>query len=110
MRLFLSSVAISDSQSVELAKLVGKAPKDIRLALIENAADTHTDDDPTKASELILEGLHYTDVVVVPHMDNPKVAAIIHGINDELKTDGYKTVPLADAQAFVVDGDAQKVI
>lgn len=43
MKLFLSSLAISDPQSVELATLVGKEPKDIKLALIENAADTYAD-------------------------------------------------------------------
>ena len=43
MKLFLSSLAISDSQSNELAKLAGKQPKNIRLALIENAADTYAE-------------------------------------------------------------------
>lgn len=43
MKLFLASLAISDSQSVELSKLVGKEAKDIKLALIENAADTYDD-------------------------------------------------------------------
>jgi len=41
MKLFLSSLAISDSQSVELARLIGKEPSTISLALIENAADTY---------------------------------------------------------------------
>lgn len=208
MKLFLSSLAISDSQSVELAKLVGKEPKDIKLALIENAADTYaegsrawvdqnraaiqshdfdveiidikkykgklselkaklaakdviwfgggntyylrwllkdlgvdklladvvehgvvygggsagaiiagptlkhfeTADDPKDAPEVILDGLHFTDSVVVPHMDNIKFAAVIHGINDKLKADGFKTIPLGDMQAVVVDGDQQRVI
>lgn len=208
MKLFLSSLAISDTQSDELAKLVGKKPKDIKLALIENAADTYaegsrawvdqnrvaiqshdfgieiidirqykgklaelkdklsakdviwfgggntyylrwllkdtgidellaglvkqgiiygggsagaiiagptlkhfeTADDPNEASEVILDGLHFTDSVVVPHMDNAKFAAIIHDINDKLKADGFKTVPLGDSQALVINGDEQRVI
>ena len=207
MKLFLSSLAISDSQSVELAKLVGKPPKDIKLALIENAADTYDGsrawvdsnraaiqshnfdveivdirqykgklpelkeklatkdviwfgggntyylrwllkdtgvgelvtelvkqglvygggsagaiiagptlkhfeaaDDPKEAPEVIYGGLGFTDSVVVPHMDNAKFAAIIHGINNKLKADGYKTVPLGDAQALVVANGGQKVI
>lgn len=208
MKLFLSSLAISDPQSVELAKLVGKEPKSIKLALIENAADTYaegsrawvdqnraaiqshdfgveiidirqykgrtpelkkkltpkdviwfgggntyylrwllkdtgvdmllteliqkgvvygggsagaivagptlkhfeTADGPKDAPEVILDGLHFTNVTVVPHMDNAKFAAIIHGINDKLKADGFKTVPLGDAQALVIDGDSQKII
>jgi dipeptidase E len=208
MKLFLSSLAISDSQSVELAKLVGKEPRSIKLALIENAADTYaegsrawvdsnraaiqshdfeveiidirkyksrlpelkgklavkdvvwfgggntyylrwllkdigvdtmlaelikggvvygggsagaivagptlkhfeTADDPKEAPEVILDGLHFTDSVVVPHMDNAKFAHIIHGINDALKADGLKTVPLGDSQTLVIDGENQKVI
>ncbi|HKU18769.1 MAG TPA: Type 1 glutamine amidotransferase-like domain-containing protein [Candidatus Saccharimonadales bacterium] len=208
MKLFLSSLAISNSQSVELAKLVDKTPKDIKLALIENAADTYaegsrawvdqnraaiqshdfdveiidirqykgklpelkdkltakdviwfgggntyylrwllkdtgvdkllaelvergkvygggsagaiiagptlehfeTADDPKDAPEVILDGLGFTDSVVVPHMDNAKFAAIIHGINDKLKADGFKAVPLGDGQALIIDGDEQRVI
>lgn len=208
MKLFLSSLAISDPQSAELATLVGKEPKDIKLALIENAADTYaegsrawvdqnraaiqshdfdveiidireyknklpelkeklttkdviwlgggntyylrwllkdtgvdkllaelveqgtvygggsagaiiagptlkhfeTADDPNIAPDLILEGLNLTDKVVVPHMDNKKFEAIIHGINDKLKTDGYKTVLLGDAQALVIENGEEKVI
>jgi peptidase E len=41
MKLFLSSLAISNPQSRELAKLVGKKPEEVKLALIENAADTY---------------------------------------------------------------------
>jgi peptidase E len=208
MNLFLSSLAISDSQSIELCKLVGKPAKDIKLALIENAADNYdtdhrtwvdqnraaieshdfeveiidirqyknkqaelkgklaskdviwcgggntyylrwvlkdtgvdkiltelvksgtvygggsagaiiagptlkhfeTADDPKEAPELILDGLHFTDLVVVPHMDNSKFASIIHGINDKLKTDGYTTVPIGDKQAVIIDKDEQRII
>lgn len=208
MKLFLSSLAISDPQSIELANLVGKEPKDIKLALIENAADTYaegkrawiddnraaiqshnfdveiidirkykgklpelkdrlaskdvvwfgggntyylrwllkdtgldkllaelveqglvygggsagaivagptlrhfeTADDPKDAPEVLYEGLGFTDSVVVPHMDNAKFASIIHAINDQLKSDGYKTVPLGDKQALVIDGKKRRVI
>ena len=41
MKLFLSSLAISKDQASYLAKLVGKEPHTIKLALIENAADTY---------------------------------------------------------------------
>jgi len=57
----------------------------------------------------MLDGLRFTDSVVVPHMDNAKFASIIHGINDRLKADGYKTVPLGDSQALIIDGDNQRV-
>src|SRR3982750_3938999 len=39
MKLFLASLAINDQQAAELAKLVGKDQKGIKLVLIENAAD-----------------------------------------------------------------------
>lgn len=207
MKLFLASLAINDQQAVELAKLVGKDQKDIKLALIENAADVengpkewvaqnremiqshaftveiidlkqyqddhdglkaklanadviwcgggntyylrwilkvtgadtiisehlkqdkvygggsagaivagptlkHFDaaDDTDAVPELIMDGLHFIDSVIVPHMDNPKFTSIIHGINDKLKADGFTTVPLGDAQALVVNGDEQRVV
>jgi peptidase E len=207
MKLFLASLAINDQQAIELAKLVGKDQKDIKTALIENAADgeegpkewvtqnrkmiqshafeveiidlnqyrgnvdglnvklaskdviwcgggntyylrwllkdvgadktistlvrqgkvygggsagaivagptlKHFEaaDDMDAAPELIMDGLRFTDSVVVPHMDNAKFAAIIHGINDRLNADGYKTMPLGDAQAMIVDGKNQRVI
>jgi peptidase E len=206
MKLFLASLAISDSQAIELAKLVGKRPQDIKLGHIENAVDTYaekdrawfynnrraieshgfdveridlrrykgkagelkavlsgkdviwcgggntyylrwilrdagadaiisdlakrgvvygggsaivagptlkhfeTADDPHEAPEAIYEGMSLTDKVIVPHMDNAKFAAIIHGINQALLDDGFKTAPLGDAQALVMDGDIEKTI
>jgi dipeptidase E len=207
MKLFLSSVAISKQQAPHLIQLVGKKPKDIKLALIENAADVEDNsekwmlpnrqviqshnfdvelidlrqyygkqaeleaklvdkdviwlgggntfylrwllkavgadkiitklarqgtvygggsagaivagptlkhfeavDDVSDAPEVILGGLNFTDKVVVPHMDSPKFIAIIHKVNDKLKADGYKTVPLGDAQALVIDGNEERII
>lgn len=208
MKLFLASVAISKSQATELAKFVSKKPGDIKLALIENAADTYpegtrawvddnrtviqshnfdveivdireykgklpelknklaakdviwlgggntyylrwllkdtgvdelltdlakqgivygggsagaiiagptlkhfeTADDPGDAPEVLLDGLHFIDAVVVPHMDNAKYAAVVRDINDRLVADGFKTVPLGDAQAVVIDGGEQKIV
>lgn len=206
-KLFLTSVAINDAQAAALAKLVGKQPGAIKVALIENAADpypepkpwvaqarkaiqehgfdvevidlnkykedlislvqvlrakhviwfgggnsfylnwllhsTHVDemlkrlvkkgvvyaggsagaivagptlkyfeavDDPLQAEEVYPEGLNFTDVVVVPHMDNDKYAKLTDRINQSLTRAGYKTVPLRDDQALLIDGDAQQVI
>lgn len=39
LKLLLTSISLSHTQSQELARLVGKEPRDIKLALIENAAD-----------------------------------------------------------------------
>jgi dipeptidase E len=69
-----------------------------------------TADDPSDAPEVILDGLHLTDTVVVPHMDNVKFIEVVRDINEKLKADGYTTVPLTDAQALIVDGSEQRVI
>lgn len=207
MKLFLSSQAISKEQAPYLTRLVGKPAKDIKLAVIENAADveegpkdwllrnrqmfeshgfkveyidlrTYTQDlkalyvklsgkdvlwfgggntyylrwllrdtgieniikdlvrsgtvygggsagaitagptlhhfeaadDPKASPDVVYEGLGFTDKVVVPHADNPKYKTIISGINGSLTTDGYKTVPLTDAQALLIDGKHEEVI
>jgi dipeptidase E len=67
-------------------------------------------DDPNISPGVIYEGLGLTDKVVVPHVDNKKYAAIIRGIDDKLKADGYETVPLTDAQALVVDSDKEVIV
>ncbi|HKR81867.1 MAG TPA: Type 1 glutamine amidotransferase-like domain-containing protein [Candidatus Saccharimonadales bacterium] len=207
MKLFLSSQAISKAQAPELIALVGKKAADIKLAVIENAADVEagpkdwllrnrqlieshgfgveyidlqtvakdlaalrtklaskdvlwfgggnvyylrwllrdagvesivkdlvqsgtvygggsagaiiagptlrhfeTADDPKAAPELLYDGLFFTEKVVVPHMDNPKFTAVIQGIENGLRADGYSTVPLTDAQALVIDGKTEKII
>lgn len=46
MKLFLSSQAISKEQAPHLIELVGKSAKDIRLAVIENAADVEAGPGP----------------------------------------------------------------
>ncbi|OGD63942.1 hypothetical protein A3A71_01865 [Candidatus Berkelbacteria bacterium RIFCSPLOWO2_01_FULL_50_28] len=44
MKLFLSSLAVPKSQTVEFLSLVGKPASEIRLALIENAADVYPEE------------------------------------------------------------------
>ncbi|HEY8998691.1 MAG TPA: Type 1 glutamine amidotransferase-like domain-containing protein [Candidatus Saccharimonadales bacterium] len=67
-------------------------------------------DDPHAAPELIKDGLHLTEFVVVPHMDNEKYGAIVQQINEQLKADKLTTVPLNDGQALVVNGSARIVL
>lgn len=207
IKLFLSSVTISDAQSAEFVKLVGKPRKSIKLALIENAADVEagsekwvlnnrhtiqshgfdieivnlkqftnrriellevlqkkhaiwlgggntyylnwllkttkcddiikylvsngmiygggsagaiiagptlkhweTADDPNVAPEIGLEGLHLTELVVVPHIDNSKFEKLSKDINKKLTNEGYNTVPLKDDQALIIDGETEKII
>lgn len=69
-----------------------------------------TADDIHESPEVLLDGLNLTDKVVLPHMNHTKYAPIMNGINDKLQADGYKTVPLTDAQALVINGNEEKVI
>jgi len=207
MKLFLSSQAISKEQAPYLIELVGKSVKDIRLALIENAADVETDqkdwllrnremieshgftveyvdlkqyteniaslqlkladkdvlwfgggntyylrwlihslgiehilrdlieggvvygggsagsiitgptlkyfetaDNIHESPEVMLDGLTLTDKVVLPHMDNKKYVPIMSSINEKLQADGYRTIPLTDAQALVISGSEEKLV
>jgi len=208
MKLFLSSLAISAKQAAAFTQLVGKEPKDITLALIENAADVYDDDstdwvdknreaikacgyqveiidlrhfrgkrkelyqklaskdaiwlgggntfylrwilrdtgadeiikelagngvvygggsagaivagptlkyfedadDPNDSPEVIVEGLHLTDVVVVPHFGNKKYGKAMKKIEALLKNDGYSTATITDEQAVVFDMAKQEII
>lgn len=69
-----------------------------------------TADDPNAAPELVKDGLHLTQFVVVPHMDNEKYGRIVQGINDRLKSDKFTTVPLNDGQALVVNGESRIIL
>ncbi len=206
-KLFLSSVSISDAQSSEFVKLIGKPRNTIKLALIENAADVEdgserwvlsnrrkieshgfnvelvnlkqftnrriellevlqtkhaiwlgggntfylnwllkttrcddiikylvgrgmiygggsagailagptlkyweTADDPNVVPEIGLDGLRLTELVVIPHTDNPKFEKITKDVNKKLIEGGFNTVPLKDDQALIIDGETIKII
>jgi dipeptidase E len=207
MKLFLSSIAISPQHLEPFTHLVGKAPRDTTLGLIENAADVEpaepawvtntreslkahgfqvtpvdlrhyvdkpgdltaalgkfdviwlgggntyylryllsktgadliikdlvgkgtvygggsagavvagptlnhfqTADDPADAPELILGGLELTQIVIVPHTDDPKAGRTMAEINQNLLEAGYDTAPLTDQQALVIDGPRTHLI
>ncbi len=67
-------------------------------------------DDPKEAPEVIWDGLGLTEAVVVPHMDLDEFGEGMREIERQLREAGYATVPLTEAQAFLVDGDVQEVI
>jgi dipeptidase E len=206
-KLFLYSMNISDGQVAELSRLTGKEAKDIKIALIENAADVeegsenwlpafrepfikagyqviltdlrtwvndHEDlkaklevadiiwvgggntyylrwilkttgvDDIIRqhvskgkvyagwsagamiaaqslegieametrmaAPELITDGLALTDVMVVPHLDNPDFEETAKITLKTLKYAGTRTIPLLDHQVLIINGAEEKVI
>jgi dipeptidase E len=67
-------------------------------------------EDVSAAPEVIPEGLQLTDIVVVPHMDNPDFSEAAKKTNEALQAAGYITQPLTDAEALVIDGDSRHVI
>jgi dipeptidase E len=67
-------------------------------------------DDPKDAPERILDGLHLTDIVIIPHIDNKDFIQGAHKADHHLRQAGYRTLPLTDSQALLIHGDEQKVI
>lgn len=204
MKLFLSSLAISKSQAEHFELLVGKPAEQIKLALVENAADVYAEDsrdwvvehrnaivnngyqieqidlhnysndldgleqklsgvdavwmgggntyylrwllqdtgidkvliklikedglvygggsagaiitgptikhfekadNPDEAPEMIYEGLNLINEVIVPHTDNEKFENVMKEIILSLEKDGYKTIPITDEEAIIVNND-----
>lgn len=66
-------------------------------------------DDPNEAPEVILDGMRLTDVVIVPHADNPKYGDIMRNIESKLRSDGNKVTPLGDSQVLVIDGNREEI-
>ncbi len=69
-----------------------------------------TMDDVSHVPELIYAGLNLIDKVIIPHIDNEMFAKRVIAWNEQLKNEGYKTVPLKDSQALVIDGEYEKII
>lgn len=67
-------------------------------------------DDPNEAEEIIWEGLNLTDIVVIPHTDNPDFGEGCVQAGEKLKAQGYITQPIRDAQAFLITDDERRVI
>jgi dipeptidase E len=67
-------------------------------------------DDPNAAKEIIWEGLNLTPIVVVPHVDNADFGAGCREAGELCKQDGYPTQWITDAQAFLINGNEQRVL
>lgn len=57
-----------------------------------------------------LGGLKLTETVVIPHWGSGKYEKTGKTVERKLKKAGYKTVHITDEQAFVIDGNNQKII
>jgi dipeptidase E len=69
-----------------------------------------TMDNPEGLPEIIMDGLHLTHVVPVPHLDNLDFAEDTKTANQRLEQAGYNTVLLGDSQVLIINGDEQKII
>ncbi len=67
-------------------------------------------DDPNDAPRVMLDGLHLTDNVIVPHVDHPDFKTGARMANEKLVADGYHTIPLRDDQVVVMDGDRLELL
>lgn len=67
-------------------------------------------DDTEQSPEMIFEGMHLTNTVVVPHLDNKEFAEDALIANSNLLHDGYQTITLRDNQVLLIDGGKFQVI
>lgn len=81
-------------------------------AVIAGPTMKHFDnqDDPNEAREIIWEGLGLTDIVPVPHSDNPDFGKGCVEAGELCAKDGFKTIVYNDAGALIIDGETYKVI
>lgn len=61
------------------------------------------------APELVSEGLGLTDLMVVPHLDNPDFSETAGVTLKTLNEKGVRTVPLLDHQVLVISGNEENV-
>lgn len=66
-------------------------------------------DDPNAAKEIIWDGLNLTDIVVIPHVDNPEFGEGCRKSGELVKADGYKTEWITDAQALLIHDEKHQV-
>jgi dipeptidase E len=67
-------------------------------------------DDPAEAETPIWEGLGLTQIVIAPHVDNPDFGEGCRKAGDLCESEGYTVVRVKDTQAFVIDGDDQRMV
>lgn len=67
-------------------------------------------DDPADAPQKINEGLFLTDMVVVPHRDNPDYEKAAIKTNGLLEKAGYTPVLLGDSEVLVINGKEHTII
>ena len=67
-------------------------------------------DEPSDAPELIWDGLHITETVVMPHMRNAEYGAILGRAAKALELEGYEVIGITDDQAVIIEDDKSRVV
>jgi len=67
-------------------------------------------EDLTVVPEVFFDALNLTNVVVVPHMDVQEFAEGMRQIDQQLRQAGFRTAPLTEAQALIVQENKQQII
>ena len=67
-------------------------------------------DNPDDAPEFITEGLHLTETVIVPHLDNADFTDGALETNRRLLKAGFKTCMLEDDEVWMVEGKEERLI
>lgn len=67
-------------------------------------------DEPKSSPELNYDGLNLIYKVIIPHMDNEMFAERVRAWNEQLNKEGFKTVPLKDSQALVINGMLERIV
>lgn len=67
-------------------------------------------DEPGHAPEIILDGLGFTETVVIPHWANEKYGYVMESIKGKLQEAQFKTVEINDEQALVISDEKQSII
>lgn len=67
-------------------------------------------DDPNGAPQVILGGLHLTDIVILPHAESKDFGSGMIEVTENVARAGFETRALTDSQALVIDGDQQRLI
>lgn len=84
----------------------GSAGAIVAGPMIEKFQET---DEPENGPELINEGLGLTDLIIIPHWDQPKYQDNLRPIKEYYEQTEYPVVVLTDDQAAVVDGETWQV-
>ena len=74
------------------------------LKYLENA------DDPEGVPEVVYDGLNLVQFVAMPHWDNADFHAEVADSKRRLKSDGYDVRTLNYDQAFIINGDSERLI